>query len=40
MMHDTKETSIDEKKYLQERDRLEKELKEREELIQTFYNFQ
>ena len=39
MMHDAKETTIDEKKYHGEREKLEKELKTREELIQTFYNF-
>ena len=31
---------MDQKKYLEERDKLERELKEREELISTFYNFQ
>jgi len=40
MMHDTKETSIDQKKYFEEREILETKLKEREELISTFYNFQ
>jgi hypothetical protein len=40
MLHDARETSMDQKKYLEERDKLETELKEREELISTFYNFQ
>lgn len=33
MLHDAKETGIDEKKYLEERDKLEIELKDREEKI-------
>lgn len=40
MLHDTRETIVDEKKYLEERNKLEMELKLREELISTFYNFQ
>jgi hypothetical protein len=40
MLHDAKETAIDEVKYREERDKLELEYKERDELISTFYNFQ
>ncbi len=39
MLHDAQETVVDQKKYLEERDKLEKDLKQREELISTFYNF-
>ena len=39
MLHDGRETIGDQKKYLEERDKLEKDLKEREEMISTFYNF-
>ena len=39
MLHDAKETVLDMKKYHEERDNLEKELKEKEEMISTFYNF-
>jgi hypothetical protein len=39
MLHDARETTIDEKKYLEERNKLEEELRTREELISTFYNF-
>ena len=40
MLHDARETSLDQKKYHEERDKLELELKHREEMISTFYNFQ
>eukprot|EP00347_Sterkiella_histriomuscorum_P023011 403336298 len=40
MLHDAKETGVDQHKYLEERDKLEKELKEKEEMISNFYNFQ
>jgi hypothetical protein len=40
MLHDAKETTIDTKKYHEERDKLEQELKSKEEMISTFYNFQ
>jgi len=39
MLHDTKETSLDSVKFAEERDKLEEELKRKEELINTFYNF-
>ena len=40
MLHDAKETALDQHKYLNERDKLERELKEKEEMISTYYNFQ
>ena len=40
MLHDTKETIQDEKKYREERDKLEEELKMREDLINNFVNFE
>lgn len=40
MLHDGKETVVDQKKYFEEREKLEGELKHKEEMIQTFYNFQ
>lgn len=40
MLHDAKETAVDEKKYVAERDTLELELKEREEMISYFYRYQ
>lgn len=40
MLHDAKETTEDMHKYHEERDKLEGELKEKEEMISTFYNFQ
>lgn len=39
MLHDGKETRIDEKKYREEMDKLEKDKAEREELINTFNGF-
>lgn len=39
MLHDAKETALDQNKYHEERDKLERELKEKEEMISTFYNF-
>ena len=39
MLHDGKETRLDEKKYRQEMARLEKEKAEKEELINTFTGF-
>jgi hypothetical protein len=39
MLHDGKETRLDEKKYREEMARLEKEKAEKEELINTFTGF-
>ena len=40
MLHDAKETIQDEKKYREERDKLEEELKAKEDLINNFVNFE
>lgn len=39
MLHDARETSLDQKKYLAERESLEKDHKEREEIISYFYRY-
>ena len=39
MLHDSRETKMDEKKFIEERDKLFNELKEREDMIKTFYDF-
>mmetsp|Transcript_23312 Transcript_23312/g.22930 ORF Transcript_23312/g.22930 Transcript_23312/m.22930 type:complete len:325 (-) Transcript_23312:756-1730(-) len=38
MLHDAKETTVDQRKYFAERDKLEEELKEKEQKIQQFYD--
>lgn len=40
MLHDAKETILDEKKYKVERDKLEEELKAKEALIDYFISFE
>ncbi len=40
MLHDAKETTQDMHKYYEDKDKLEDELKTKEEMISTFYNFQ
>ena len=37
MLHDSNETIVDEKKYLEERQKLETELKEREHELSVYY---
>jgi hypothetical protein len=37
MLHDSNETLVDEKKYLEERQKLEAELKEREHELSVYY---